>query len=133
MVQASPPHTLRAVLLHEWAHIRHRDLWLLALGRCLLAVLFAHPLFWWLRRAIRGDQELLADAVAAGDNRHDYAEELVRLVRMTGNGSPRAVSAAVGIWEGSSSFSRRIAMLLDETFRVIRPARAAGVSRPSRR
>ena len=100
------------------AHIRHGDLWLLALGRFLLAVLFTHPLFWLLRRAIRGDQELLADAVAAGDNPHDYAEELVRLVRMTGADSPRSVSAAVGIWEGRSSFSRRIAMLLDETFRV---------------
>ena len=118
MVQASPPRTLRAVLLHEWAHIRHGDLWLLALGRFLLAVLFTHPLFWLLRRAVRGDQELLADAVAAGDNPHDYAEELVRLVRMTGDDSPRSVSAAVGIWEGRSSFSRRIAMLLDETFRV---------------
>ena len=66
LAKSSPPHTLRAVLLHEWAHIRHRDLWLLALGRCLLVVLFAHPLFWWLRRTIRSDQELLADAVAAG-------------------------------------------------------------------
>ncbi len=29
-----------------------------------------------------------------------------------------AVSAAMGLWEGSSQLSRRIAMLLDETFRV---------------
>jgi hypothetical protein len=118
MVQSGSPQTLRAVLLHEWAHIRHRDLWLLALGRCLLAVLFAHPLFWWLRRTIRTDQELLADAAAAGENRHDYAQELIRLVRITGNGPRRTISAAVGIWEGPSSFSRRITMLLDETFRV---------------
>ena len=32
-----PPQSLRAVLSHEWAHIRNHDLWLLALGRCLLA------------------------------------------------------------------------------------------------
>jgi protocatechuate 3,4-dioxygenase beta subunit/Zn-dependent protease with chaperone function len=118
LARSSPPHTLRAVLLHEWAHIRHRDLWLLAVGRCLLAVLFAHPLFWWLRRTIRVDQELLADAAAAGEQRHDYAQELVRLVRITGNAAPRPISAGVGIWEGSSSFSRRIATLLDETFRI---------------
>ena len=77
LAENSSPPALRAVLAHEWAHIRNRDLWLLALGRCLLVVLFAHPLFWWLRRAIRGDQELLADAVAAGDNRQDYAEDLL--------------------------------------------------------
>jgi len=109
---------LRAVLSHEWAHLRHRDLWLLALGRCLLAVFFAHPLFWWLRRAIRNDQELLADAAAAGDNRHDYAEELIRLIRKTTQPSPMAFSAAMGIWEGSSQLTRRISMLLDDTFRV---------------
>ena len=118
IVKSSPPHTLRAVLLHEWAHIRHRDLWLLAVGRCLLAVLFAHPLFWWLRRTIRIDQELLADAAAAGEQRHDYAQELVHLVRITGNAAPGPISAGVGIWEGSSSFSRRIATLLDETFHI---------------
>jgi len=117
MAESAPSPTLRAVLSHEWAHLRHRDLWLLALGRCLLAVLFVHPLFWWLRRAIRGDQELLADAVAAGEQRHEYAEELLRLVRAAGR-SPVTVSAAMGIREGSSQLSRRIAMLLDETFRV---------------
>ncbi len=81
-------------------------------------LLFAQPLFWWLRRAIRGDQELLADAAAAGDNRPAYAEELLRLVRQTASPSPLSASAAVGIWEGSSQLSRRITMLLDETFHV---------------
>ena len=88
------------------------------LGGVCCVVLFAHPLFWWLRRAIRSDQELLADAVAAGDHRQDYAEDLLRLIRQTTHPSPMAVSAAMGLWEGSSQLSRRIAMLLDETFRV---------------
>ena len=118
LAQNGPSQTLRAVLSHEWAHIRNRDLCLLALGRCLLAVLFAHPLFWWLRRTIRGDQEVLADAVAAGANRHDYAEELLRLIRKTARPSSIAASAAMGIWEGPSQLSRRIVMLLDETFHV---------------
>ena len=104
--------------MHEWAHIRNGDLWLLALGRCLLVLLFPHPLFWWLRRAIRGDQELLADAAAAGDNRPAYCEELLRLVRKTAYPSPIAASVAVGIWESPSQLSRRIAMLLDENFHV---------------
>ncbi|MGO9115971.1 MAG: M56 family metallopeptidase [Thermoguttaceae bacterium] len=118
LLEDGPPQALRAVLMHEWAHIRNGDLWLLALGRFLLVLLFPHPLFWWLRRAIRGDQELLADAAAAGDNRPAYAEELLRLVRKTAYRSPMAASVAVGIWESSSQLSRRIAMLLDEDFRV---------------
>ncbi len=118
LAESSPPQPLRAVLSHEWAHIHNRDLWLLAVGRCLLALLFAHPLIWWLRRAIRNDQELLADAIAAGHNRHAYAEELLRLIRKTAHPSTVAVSAAIGIWESPSQLSRRVAMLLDETFCV---------------
>ena len=118
LAENGPPQTLRAVLAHEWAHIHHRDLWLLALGRFLLVALFAHPLFWWLRHAIRSDQELLADAVAAGDHRQQYAEELLAAVRRAARPTTMTLSAAVGIWEGSSQLSRRIAMLLDETFRV---------------
>jgi Zn-dependent protease with chaperone function len=119
-LESTPPHALRAVLAHEWAHVRNRDLWLLALGRWLLAVLFAHPLFWWLRRAIRGDQELLADAIAAGENRQGYAEQLVQLARKPPlRLGPRGlVSPAVGIDEGPSQLSRRIAVLLDESFHV---------------
>jgi hypothetical protein len=118
LLQEGSPQAIRAILTHEWAHIRNGDLWLLALGRCLLVLLFPHPLLWWLRRAIRGDQELLADAAAAGDNRPAYAEELLRLVHKTAYPSPMAASVAVGIWESSSQLSRRIAMLLDENFRV---------------
>ena len=118
LAQDNPPASLRAVLSHELAHIRNHDLWLLALSRCLLVLLFAHPLFWWLRRAVRNNQELLADAAAAGDNRQDYAQELLRLIRQNMHRSPVSVSAAMGIWEGSSQLSRRIAMLLDETFHI---------------
>ena len=113
-----PRPTLRAVLAHEWAHVRNRDLWLLALGRCLLVVLYAHPLFWWLRRAVRNDQECLADAVAAGDDRPDYAQELLRWVRLGPAASPARAWAAVGIWENASQLSRRIAMLLDENLKI---------------
>lgn len=113
-----PPQSLRAVLLHEWAHIRNHDLWLLALGRCLLAILFAHPLYWWLRRRVRDNQEAVADAVAARENRPDYAEELLHWARLTTGASPLRMSTAAGLWESHSQLTRRIVMLLDETFRV---------------
>ena len=118
LTDAGPGPTLRAALAHEWAHVRNRDLWLLALGRCLLLVLYAHPLFWWVRRAIRNDQECLADAAAAGQSRHDYAEELLRWARLCPATSPTRAFASVGLWENASQLSRRIAMLLDETFRI---------------
>ncbi len=69
---------LRAVLGHEWAHIQNGDLWLLALDRCLFPLLWAHPVYWWLRRRMRQDQEILADAAAASlIGPADYAAQLV--------------------------------------------------------
>ena len=73
---------VRAVLAHEWAHIRHWDLWLLALLRCFAPLLCMHPLYWSFRRRLRADQELLADASAASRvGATAYAELLLRLAR----------------------------------------------------
>ena len=102
---------VRAALAHEWAHIRHGDLWLLALERLLLPLLAAHPLFWWLRRAVRLDQELLADAAAAGEQRVEYAEALLAWAKSAR--SARHGLAAIGMWESPSTLSRRVAMILD--------------------
>lgn len=115
--QADEP-SLRAVLAHETAHIRNRDLWLLALMRGLLIVLFPHPLYWMLRRWVRDGQEALADAVAAKSRENDYAEGLVAWMRHVTNPRPVRIAAAMGIWERRSELSRRIGLLLDETFTV---------------
>jgi beta-lactamase regulating signal transducer with metallopeptidase domain/protocatechuate 3,4-dioxygenase beta subunit len=115
------PSGLRMLLAHEWAHIRRGDLWLLALGRLLLVVLYAHPLFWLLRRRIRIDQELLADAAAAEIcGRGRYAENLVAWARRQPPPKWRFANAAggVGIFERPSQLSRRIAMVLDERIRL---------------
>jgi protocatechuate 3,4-dioxygenase beta subunit len=105
---------LRMLLAHEWSHIRRRDLWLLALGRLLLVLLFAHPFFWLIRRRIRTDQELIADAMAADSfGRLQYAENLVAWARR----QPPArfgLTGALGIWERPGHLTRRIAMLVDE-------------------
>ena len=118
VVEGGSPHAIRTLLAHEWAHVRNGDLWLLALRRSLLVALFAHPLFWWLRRAIRDDQECLADAEAAGEDRRAYAEQLLGWVRL-GPAAPLARAwAGLGIWESTPQLSRRIATLLDGRFRV---------------
>jgi hypothetical protein len=91
---------LKSVLAHEWAHIRHGDLGLLALGRCLLVVLFAHPIYWWLRRLIRDNREALADAAATTHiNRKDYADELLRWARTHVEHRAARISTALGLWD----------------------------------
>lgn len=103
---------VQAALAHEWAHIRHGDLWLLAWQRLLLPLLVVHPLFWFLRRQIRADQELLADVAAAGERPVEYAEALLAWAKQAGP-RPSAGLAALAMWENPQTVSRRIQMILD--------------------
>jgi len=102
---------VRAALAHEWAHIGRGDLWLLALERLLLPLLAWQPLFWWLRRSVRLDLELLADAAAAGDEPLEYAEALLAWGK-TDQPAPAGL-AALSLWESPHTLSRRVTMLLD--------------------
>jgi hypothetical protein len=103
---------VRAALAHEWAHIRNGDLWLLALERLLLPVFFWHPLFWLFRRRIRFDQELLADAAAAGEQPVEYAEALLAWAKLAITARPPLGMAALSLWESPHSLTRRVEMIL---------------------
>ena len=116
-VEDEPRRRLEAALAHEWVHFRNRDLWWIALSGLLMPVLFAHPVYWWLRRRTREDQELLADAAAA-DGRGDYAEALLAWARQTPDRPRLAAAGSLALWERPSQLKRRILMLLDRDFRL---------------
>jgi bla regulator protein blaR1 len=60
-----PIELLEALLAHELAHVRRHDA-LVNLLQCLVeALLFYHPVTWWLSRRIRIEREQIADALAA--------------------------------------------------------------------
>jgi beta-lactamase regulating signal transducer with metallopeptidase domain/protocatechuate 3,4-dioxygenase beta subunit len=113
---------LAAALVHEWAHLRNGDLRLLALLRWLKPVLYAHPDYWWLRRLVRSDQEVLADAAAASvteSGRLGYAETLLAWARFAHcSASGASAFAALGIWERPSLLQLRIRFLTDPRFAV---------------
>ena len=112
---------LQTVLAHEVAHVQNGDLGWLALGRLLLVLVWAQPLYWLLRRSLRLDQEALADAAAAEhSDRRQYAEQLVAWAHGV-SARPRLVlPAAMGLWEGPSQLRRRVALLLDERLTMLR-------------
>jgi beta-lactamase regulating signal transducer with metallopeptidase domain len=112
--EASAP-GLTAALRHEWAHVEHGDLWLLALVRLLLPLFGWHPLFWLLRRQIREDQELLADAAAAGEHPVEYAQALLAWAQRQDQPRPPLGLAALAMWEKPNQLSRRIEMVLHES------------------
>jgi hypothetical protein len=78
---------LRLARTHEWAHLRHGDLKMLAFWQFLLPLLVFQPLFWILKRYLRREQEFLADAAVADSTRqrNEYAEELLRWMKIYRN------------------------------------------------
>jgi beta-lactamase regulating signal transducer with metallopeptidase domain len=112
---------LAPILAHELAHIQNHDLLWLAAVRALTVLLWSQPLFWFARRRMRLDQESLADVAAADiTGRHQYAEQLVNWARNLHHRPALRAATAVGLWESPSQLRRRVALLLDDRFVIIR-------------
>ncbi|QOT78064.1 M56 family metallopeptidase [Cupriavidus basilensis] len=60
-----PPALIEALLAHEVAHIRRMDFLVNLLQGVVEALLFFHPIVWWLSRGIRTEREEIADDIAA--------------------------------------------------------------------
>ena len=117
-VETEPEVRVEAALAHEWTHLRRGDLWTLATSRLLFLLLFAHPLFFALRGRLRADQEVIADAEAAGPGgKVAYAEALVGWARRT---SGRSSGSSLALLGRSSLLRKRVVLLLDAEFRVER-------------
>ncbi|HVW39290.1 MAG TPA: M56 family metallopeptidase, partial [Pirellulales bacterium] len=102
---------LRDVLLHEFGHLKRRDLllgWLPALAR---TIYFFHPAAHWVSFRIRLERELACDQLAmalGGRSAGEYAEVLFQVISRAS--LPRGLAA--NSLEGLSTFwIRRLTML----------------------
>lgn len=84
-VQHWPAEKLRAVLLHELAHLKRRDPLALWIGQVMLAAHWFNPLAWLTLRRLRADQERACDdtVLRQGIRPSDYAQHLLDLSRHT--------------------------------------------------
>lgn len=67
-----PTPLLEALIAHELAHVRRHDYLVNLLQGMVEALLFYHPVVWWLSHRIRIERELVADDIATqvlGDRR----------------------------------------------------------------
>ncbi|HZZ74097.1 MAG TPA: M56 family metallopeptidase [Pirellulales bacterium] len=108
-----PPAMLRAVLVHEFGHLRRRDSLGLWIGNLARAVYWFNPLAWFALSQLRLEQERACDddVLRDGQNSADYAEHLLSLSRCPGaaGGAP---SWALAMAQ-RSRLERRIVSLLD--------------------
>lgn len=82
-------------LVHEFAHIKRRDLWVALTTLVFRAVNWPNPLVHYASHKLRGDQEAACDAfvvkVTGGETAHSYAETLVKAVHQgRGTSKPKA-------------------------------------------
>lgn len=122
--------SLRAVLLHEAAHLKRRDLWWSLAGRVGCALLWPQPLLWILCRHLEASSEEACDeaVLRGGCAPHDYARCLLdwaeKMARPT---LPERVAGA-GVLTGRSSLAQRVTTILDTSRRDTRtPSRRTRV------
>jgi hypothetical protein len=110
-----PDTDLRAVALHECAHIRRRDPLVLELASLLRAVLFFHPLVWLACRQVSLLAEQAADdaVLDATGEPVAYAKMLARLAEELRRRS-LTTELAAGIVLSKSAFLRRVEAILSD-------------------
>ncbi len=101
---------LRFVFLHEFAHLKRRDVALNWLITALQILHWFNPLVWLAFARMRADRELACDALAletAGESaRQAYGETILRLLDQFAR--PVAMPGLVGILEDKHQLRRRI-------------------------
>jgi beta-lactamase regulating signal transducer with metallopeptidase domain len=114
---------LKAVLVHELAHLRRRDHWVRWLEVLAECVWWWNPLFRLARSRVRQYAELACDAWVLAmlpQARRAYAEALVEVCARVSAG--RQSVPALGI-EGEGDFQRRLTMIMRETVACKLPRR----------
>ncbi|HEV2988246.1 MAG TPA: M56 family metallopeptidase [Candidatus Angelobacter sp.] len=81
LVAEVSPTELKHVLLHELAHLRRRDDWTNLVQKLVKALLFFHPLVWWIENRLSLERELACDdaVLAKTESPRIYAQCLARM------------------------------------------------------
>lgn len=111
MTEDIPDADLRAVIAHEFAHIRRNDFLKNLLYEILALPISYHPLLWFTREQVIESREIVCDHIAAeASGRTQYTHSLLRLASLLVAGLPARTPNAIGIFD-ASAFERRLMRL----------------------
>ncbi|NUO80862.1 M56 family metallopeptidase [candidate division KSB1 bacterium] len=112
--RAWSPQQLQAILRHETAHLRGRDLWVLGMESAALVLFGLNPLVWLLRRRLAYLRELRCDMVAlseSGISALDYSKLLYAFAEKQLRPAP-AMSSGIAFAAQQSTLYKRLQHLL---------------------
>ena len=120
---------LEAVLIHELAHLRRYDHFVVILRRVAEAIFFFHPVVWYFSRGLSQTQELCCDDIvlAQGIQPLDYARGLCHVAEFSQNkNAPNVLPALAATGESPSELLVRVRRILGDSAKVkIGPSRFA--------
>ena len=122
------PNQLTWVLLHELAHVRRGDLWVVVFQRVVQAIYFFNPAVHLANWIIDELREYACDDVALSackTSRRDCGEGFLAIIERSAGHAPVA-APALGLFEGRMLIRRRLVRILDDErtihARLSRPA-----------
>jgi len=125
LFQCMDPGEFRAVVLHEWAHIRNRDGLFSLLGESVMLLYWWNPLLRMMQRQRQRLQEMIGDETAAqGAGKLDYAKALLSLAEKGRRN--RELHGAMAFF-GPMSLRERIERILNKEERMNRKKMRMGV------
>ncbi len=104
---------LQQVIWHELTHLRRRDDWTNLAQKIIKAVLFFHPLVWWIEQRLSLEREMACDdaVLARSASPLHYAECLARLAEKSA--IRKRISLAQAAVGRMRQLSLRVAQILD--------------------
>ncbi len=112
---------LKHSLAHEWGHVELHDLVTWQLASLCQTFLWIQPFYWILRRELRVAQDQLADQFAT-EQTYEHATYATTLLELS-RARQRVLPGALTMAGGKSNHYRRIEMLMNEKFRMVRESR----------
>jgi beta-lactamase regulating signal transducer with metallopeptidase domain len=104
---------IRAVLLHELAHIKRNDAHIQSLAQMACAAYWFNPLVWFAAHQLRLERERACDdsVLMAGTSGADYATHLYEIARV--GSAPASAPFAIGLAVHRSQLEKRLVAILN--------------------
>lgn len=120
---------LKAIVLHELAHLRRRDNWTNLAQKLITALFFFHPAVWWIDGRLALEREMACDDLVLDqtNNARTYAASLVSVAEKIVAEKMR-MGRALALAQNAVGRMREVSLRLTKILDAKRAARSRGLA-----